>query len=62
MYSLKGLVILANTVEKAKRSVFADIIQSDGMTEFESNMMGLKATYSSKDSTNAKKVTKFALK
>ena len=61
MYSLKGLVILENTVEKAKRSVFAEIIQSDGMTELESNMMGLKATYSSKDSHKCKDSYKICL-
>ena len=44
MYSLKGLLILANTVEKPKRSVFPQTIQSDGITAFESNMRDFKAT------------------
>ena len=39
--SHKGLLILANAVEKLKRSAFTQTIQSDGITAFESSMRGL---------------------
>ena len=61
MYSLKGLLILANTVEKPKRSVFPQTIQSDGITAFESNMRDFKATYLTKDSNRCKESYKMCL-
>ena len=62
MHSLKGLLILASKVKKPKWSVFTQTIQSNGKTEFESNIKGLQETYPRKVQTHAKKVTKFALK
>ena len=48
MWSLKGLLILANAVEKLKWSAFTKTIQSESTT-FESNTRGLQAGYISKD-------------
>ena len=36
--SLKGLLILANAIKKLKCSAFTQTIQSDSITEFESNV------------------------
>ena len=47
--SLKGLLILANAIEKLKCSAFTQTIQSDSITEFESNVRGLQAAYLTKD-------------
>ena len=61
MHSLKGLLILASKVKKRKWSVFTQTIQSNGKTEFESNIRGLQETYPRKDSNTCKESYKICL-
>ena len=59
--SLKGLLILANTVEKLKWAAFTQTVQSDRITAFENNMRGLQATYLRKESNTYKESYKICL-
>ena len=59
--SLKGLLILANAIEKLKWSVFTQTIQNDSLTAFESNVRGLQAAYLRKDSNACKESYKICL-
>ena len=61
MRSLKGLLILANAIEKLKWSVFTQTIQNDSITAFESNVRGLQAAYLRKDSNACKESYKICL-
>ena len=61
MRSLKGLLIVANAVEKLKWSAFTQTIQSGSITAFESNMRGLHAAYLIRDWNTCKKSYKICL-
>ena len=62
MRSLKGLLIVANAVEKLKWSAFTQTIQSGSITAFESNMRGLHAAYLIRDWNTCKQSYKICLK
>ena len=59
--SLKGLLILANAVEKLKWSAFNQTVQSDSIAAFESNVRGLHAAYLSKGWNTCKESYKICL-
>ena len=61
MRSLKGLLIVANAVEKLKWSAFTQTIQSGSITAFESNMRGLHAAYLIRDWNTCKESYKICL-
>ena len=56
-----GLLILANAVKKMKWSAFTQIIQSDNITVFESNVRALQVVYLSKDWNECKESYKICL-
>ena len=59
--SLKGLLILANAIEKLKWSAFNQTVQSDSITAFESNMRGFHTAYLSKGWNTYKESYKICL-